>query len=418
MTVPTNGLFNGLFTHRGNEILADIFTGESSDVVTKLKIGYGTTVETSLDTDLAHKYTDGGFEAVTVTPTCAGPPTSTLSYTHVFTNTSGVARTVREVGLFTDSSDELVYRNVFTQFNFVNNFCVVRAGETITVTIAVYFTDSTPTYTQSYSPPGDSIATVTYAITVTAFAYAAIEGDTQAKMKIGYGYTAVSGSDTDCEHPYTDYGFAAATLTSSDGFITGGTTRTFTNTFTSSNATERVVREVALFTLLDEFLCRVVFDENDIENLCYVPAGKQIDVSVVLTYGYFSIYSSCDATGDIDLTTFAHPGPIDYNGIVLPNAVILPYDDAMGKKVWQFRCSTKTVADREKVIRYAGPISTGRSATGKQYVISSYRSGVLYISGDNTYYNVYMSEPVSVETFGQTYFFTVTVYESAYPEVV
>ncbi|MCK9592308.1 MAG: hypothetical protein M0Q91_09915 [Methanoregula sp.] len=396
------------------EILADMFDGTSTDTVTKMKIGYGTTAAALTDSGLEHAWTNGGFETATIAPSY-NATTKVLTFSNTFTNTSGSARTVREAGLYTTTGGVLVDRQVLA-VNDINNFCIVPDGETITITFTWTFQDTVPASVHSGSTPTQAF-NISYRIYFITAITGEISGSPTFKMIIGYGYTPVSESDIGCEHSYADGGFEPYIALVG---VVGTTTITFSHTFTNISTTERPVREVVIYTELDGFLGRYVFAENDIENLCIVPATEDIDIVFTLTYTDSTkrTYSSCSATGDIDLTSFAHPGPIDYNGIALPNPEITDFSNSLGTKTWAIKCSTDIYADVTKVIRYAGPITTGKSITGKQYVISSYRSGVLYISAEGTFYNVYMEDPVNITPFGKNWLFTVKIYESAYVEVV
>ena len=90
------------------ELLADIFTGESPDTITKLSIGYGTQSESLLDTGLDDVYTDHGFEQATVTGTYAS---GVLTFSNTFTNNHTANRTITELGLFS-AAGALIYRRL------------------------------------------------------------------------------------------------------------------------------------------------------------------------------------------------------------------------------------------------------------------------------------------------------------------
>jgi hypothetical protein len=411
-------LLNSLIPTAAYETFGEIFSGESVDYLSKIKIGYGTTTVTYSDTDLEHPYTDGGFGTATVTGTLddTTPGAPILTFEHEFTNTSGSPRIIREAGIFFNSGD-LAYRRVYANSHLLNNFSVVPAGGTVTVEITITFgrTSVIPTYVLGES------TTITYTINISPWCDITIDGDTYVKMQIGYGYTPVSESDTGLESEYTDYGFAETTVT---GVVTPldttppSTTRTFSHTFTNSYTDERVVREVAVFSLADEFLARCVFQENDIQNLCLVPESKDIDISVIMTFSYSTYYRYTDATGDIDLTTFDHPAAICYNGNEAPNAGIETVTNALGMKTWVLTCSSQDRTLIDRIIRYAGPVTVGESITGNQYVVSAFRSGVLYIKDDDSYYNVYMIKPVKEMVFGDNRLFEVEIIQSAYEESV
>ena len=156
------------------EILSEIFGGESSETITKMKIGYGGTDESYSDSDLEHPYTDGGFEIVTVTPVYS-EEYYTLSYSHTFTNTSGSNRIIREAGLFFDSG-ALAYRKCYPNCHYLNNFSVVQNGGEVTVTITITFgrsVMSTPFW------EGDSTVQFYYTINITPYCVVLIAGDTR-----------------------------------------------------------------------------------------------------------------------------------------------------------------------------------------------------------------------------------------------
>jgi PKD repeat protein len=278
------------------------------------------------------------------------------------------------------------------------------------------------------------IPTTGYALLASIFT--GESSDTITKLQIGYGYTDELLTDSALEHAYTDLGFEQVTLT---GSYTSPVL-TFTHTFTNNSTVERPVREVGLFSNAGVLLDRWVFSDLYLPNWCIVPPGKSIAITVTLTFSdsaivftpgtthdatiAFNIYITPAETASLDITTFSAPSAICYNGIPIRNAGIPSFSENYGAKTWGFSCHTEDYTDVENILRYAGPVQTGISITGKQYAISAFRSGILAIMDietptTHTYYqNCYVVGPIVVTPFGDGWDFTVNVIQSAYPEVI
>jgi hypothetical protein len=259
------------------------------------------------------------------------------------------------------------------------------------------------------------------------------------KVGLGSGLTAEAYTDTALATAYTDHGFEQQTVTAT--YSTGKLT--YTNTFTNGSATERTINEIGLFTDGGTLIYRHVFVTNELSNFGIVPPGDSViitidiiaststpsvyatfsiiptDIGLAQIWYYLNLSSSISST--LDPSDFATPAPICYNGIELPSAGIPSFSEALGAKSWNFTCYTEDYTLVNTILRYAGPLTTGSSITGKQYVISSYRSGVLAIKNMTThthdlYTNCYIQGPISVEPFGNGWWFTVPVIQSAYSE--
>lgn len=269
-----------------------------------------------------------------------------------------------------------------------------------------------------------------------------LAGDTVAvinKMGLGSGSTAAAYADTALETAYTDHGFQQQTVTAT--YSSG--TLTFTNTFTNGHTAERVVNEVGLFTDTGVLVYRYVFDIYALPNFGYVPIGAEITITITLTaattdfLGEFtgitgsigvaevSFYVHLDdaITVSFDPVEFPTPFNVCYNGIELPNAGIPSFSEGLGAKTWNFSCYTEDYTLINTILRYSGPLTTGNSITGKQFVISSYRAGVLAIKNMTTHVhdlheNCYIQGPISIEPFGDGWWFNVIVVQSAYDEEV
>jgi len=110
-----------------------------------------------------------------------------------------------------------------------------------------------------------------------------------------------------------------------------------------------------------------------------------------------------------------------FNGILLPNAGLPGFSEDFGAKTWKFTCTTQDYSQVEALLRYASPMQTGNSITGKKYVISAFRSGVLGLKNLTTramdkYYNCYIQSPISPDILGDNYWFDIVVIQSAYAE--
>jgi len=255
--------------------------------------------------------------------------------------------------------------------------------------------------------------------------------DTITKLSIGYGTAAEALTDAALATAYTDHGFEQATVTGS--YASG--VLTFANTFTNNDTADRTVREVGLFTAAGVLIYRKLFLTTEVQNFCIVPPGKTIAISASLTFqdtfSYqvgsqyatlaYGISISPACTGTIDPASFTNAAPIWYNGVELPNAGIPKFSEALGAKSWDLTCFTTDYTLVQNILRYAGPLTTENSITGKQYVLSSYRAGVLAIKNMTThthdlYSNCYIQGPISPEPFGNGWWFDVKVIQSAYSE--
>lgn len=259
------------------------------------------------------------------------------------------------------------------------------------------------------------------------------------KMGLGSGSTAAAHADTALETAYTDHGFQQQTVTAT--YSSG--TLTFTNTFTNGHTAERTVTEVGLFTDTGVLIYRHVFDTYELSNFGIVPVNAEITITITLTatgtdfLGEFSVIPTDIGIAEVSFyiniaaaisssllpSGFPTTSPICYNGVTLPNAGVPSFSEALGAKAWEFTCYTEDYTLVETILRYAGPITTGNSITGKQYVISSYRAGVLAIKNMTThtydlYQNCYVLGPISLEPFGNGWWFNVKIIQSAYDEEV
>jgi len=220
--------------------------------------------------------------------------------------------------------------------------------------------------------------------------------DTITKLSIGYGTAPETLTDSALDDAYTNYGFEQVTVTGSyaDGI------QTFTNVFTNNHTASRTITEVGLFSTAGVLIYRRLFSVSELANFGIIPAGKAITISVKLTYSdsvvvavaaetsisplNYNIYVSGSTANSIDLTTFETVGDVCFNGILLPYAGIPKFTEALGAKSWDFTCYTETYSEVTNILPYAGPVTTGNSITGKQYVISAYRSGCLAIRNMTT----------------------------------
>jgi len=257
------------------------------------------------------------------------------------------------------------------------------------------------------------------------------------KIGLGSGLTAESYADTALATAYTDHGFEQQTVEA-----TYSTNKlTFTNTFTNGATTERTINEVGLFSSTGVLIYRHVFITNELSNFGIVPPGADISITITLTgtsknfsgelsiiptdigvaeIGFY-INITAATTSVFDPSDFPTPAPICYNGIEFPSAGIPRFSEALGAKSWEFTCYTEDYTLINTILRYAGPLTTGNSITGKQYVLSSYRAGVLAIKNMTThthdlYSNCYIQGPISPEPFGNGWWFDVKVIQSAYSE--
>lgn len=136
----------------GYHLLSELFTGESTDYVTKMKIGSGDLAEAYSNTALENPYTSGGFNTATVTGVYT---TNTLTFTNTFTNDPDTDRTITEMGLFS-TAGVLVARHLFNISEIVN-LGIVPPGKSITLACILSFSEST--ISSSY------ISTPTYIVT-------------------------------------------------------------------------------------------------------------------------------------------------------------------------------------------------------------------------------------------------------------
>jgi hypothetical protein len=161
-----------------------------------------------------------------------------------------------------------------------------------------------------------------------------------------------------------------------------------------------------------------VLDINAMPNFCIVPAGASVTIDWyrdLRTTGPASVRATLDTSG------FTNSAAIHYNGVAFPNARIISINPALGGNSWTFGCITQNYADIEALQVYAGPLQLTTSITGKQLVICPYRAGTLKIKNTATgvydaYSRCYIQGPISVEPFGDSYFFQVKVVQSAYDE--
>lgn len=263
--------------------------------------------------------------------------------------------------------------------------------------------------------------------------------DTITKMQIGSGVTAESLTDSALASGYTTNGFEVATVTATYS----GSVLTFSHTFTNTGSVTRTVREAGLFSATGQLMYRKVFALSELQNLGDVPAGKSITITVTLTfrdsnapfaYGtgrlylyaniLYNIYISGAATASMGLHFISIHAPVCYNGIPLRSAEITGVDEASGAKTWTIHCYSSDYDDVADILRFAGPVQAGTSITGKQYVTSSYRSGILAIQSTETantwdlYANCYVQTPIKVTPFGAGWWYGLTVIQSAYAEVI
>lgn len=278
---------------------------------------------------------------------------------------------------------------------------------------------------------------VTAAFELFADIFTGESSDTITKLSIGYGTTAEALTDTGLDDAYTDHGFEQATVTGS--YASG--VLTFTNTFTNNHTANRTITELGLFSAAGALIYRRLFNAVELPNFGIIPPGKSItiilkisisDASIItslvgsypseIATAAYNIYIAFDNIASyVDLTTFECPDTICFNGIPLPNAGIKSFSEALGAKTWIFTCYTDDYSKVTALLKYAGPIQTGNSITGRQYVISSYRAGCLAIYNKtththDTYINSYIKGPISPEPFGVGWWFGVEVLQSAYNE--
>lgn len=243
-----------------------------------------------------------------------------------------------------------------------------------------------------------------------------------ADMYLHIGYGSGNTAYSNLEHEWSDGGFAAAVATVDYGTLKELIVHTFTNT----SGEDRTIREVGCGTYYapTEY-GRVVLDIDDMRNNCIVPAGA----SVTITYWWWHLEPSTRfVTCELNTASLTNSALIHFNGVPLPDAFITNIQKTGEAYTWDIQCHTQNKADIEALMAYASPISTDYSILGKQYVISPARAGTLNIMNMSTgthdqHDNCYIEGPISADPVitgvaTEEYFFTVTVVQSAYDEVL
>ena len=479
-------------TSAGVDLVNDIIQGGSADYLDTMKIGKSDIAQLFVDwneteeiTDLVDEYTDYGFDAQTIRSYYDG---DYLYFCAMFTNTSSETRTVREVGLFFHS-DVMLFRRTVTGAS-----TVVEPGDTIEIKIAF------PFYNTGEAAPGDPELTYrthayystlgtadgfsVYSIWICAPDFivtcsqvkgdkkipsAAFEriakiavgnvSDSITKMQLGSGTGAESLLSTDLETPYSAVGH---------GFNKQSVIATYTDyamsfaaDFTNTTSGPLEVREIGLFFNSGALALRhVIGSIHDIPNLCYIPAGVTITVTVTIPYysvmnrtvrcpidsiyptaavvaesseylpshqGYANITAVefDDPVVEIDFDTddIDGVGVISYNGIEIKNGHIIHRDGPAGGESFDLGGYTKDYTDIEQLQQFAGKTSVSRSVTGKQFVTSPFRSGTLAVYDKTTrtyakYSNAYIDGEISITPYGVGWLYYLTVVCSNYEEVI
>lgn len=117
-----------LITTAGLAGVAKVLNGTDSEAAfTYVAVGSGSTAAAVGDTALVTEHTTGGLERTAATCTTTG---ATTRWVAEFTNTSGGALVVREIGVFNaDTGGTMLLRHVYDADE------TVAAGDTIRVTV-------------------------------------------------------------------------------------------------------------------------------------------------------------------------------------------------------------------------------------------------------------------------------------------
>lgn len=479
-------------TSAGVNLVNDIIQGGSADYFDTMKIGKSDISQLFVDwneteeiTDLVDEYTDYGFDAQTIRSYYDG---DYLYFCAMFTNTSSETRTVREVGLFSHS-DVMLFRRTVTGAS-----TVVEPGDTIEIKIAF------PLYDSGVPAPGMSELTYRtnayYGTLGTAGGFAIdtdwvcafdfivtcsqVKGDKKipsaaferiakiavgnvsdsiTKMQLGSGTGAESLLSTDLETPYSAVGH---------GFNKQSVVATYTDyamsfaaDFTNTTSGPLEVREIGLFFNSGALALRhVVGSIHDMPNLCYIPAGVTITVTVTIPYysvmnrtvrcpidsvyptaavvaesteylpshqGYANITTVefDDPVIEIDFDTddIDGVGGISYNGVEIKNGYITHREGPAGGESFEISGHTYDYNDIIAIQKYAGETAVARSVSGLQFVTSPFRSGTLAIYNKTThtynkYSNAYISGEISIDPLGLGWWYYLTVICSNYEEVI
>lgn len=217
--------------------------------------------------------------------------------------------------------------------------------------------------------------------------------------------------------PYSDGGLEPAFVSAT--YTGGGAILHYIATWTNTSGNNRTVREIGLGSSGGiSNMGRRVLDLNAMANFCVMPNN-----SILTIDWFYNIHSPSIVTvnASLNLSGVTGTSPIFYNGVDFPNPSLSKISPAYGASGWEISCYTETYAEIDALNAYAGPIQTGTSITGQQYVVSAFSPGILQIKDQVTgayvaYNNCYILAPIDVTPFGYGYNFTVKVIQSAYSE--
>lgn len=116
-------------------------------------------------------------------------------------------------------------------------------------------------------------------------------------------------------------------------------------------------------------------------------------------------------TFSISISGFTATRGISWNGVTIPNAVIKNIIPEEGVYSFNIAFSTQSLSDAKAVMANIATVEKGTDATGKKFVTSSIYPGELYIPGDTTYSNCYMTSG-NIEVFGTWYLCNIKVEQS------